>query len=155
MAGIETGFSLGFTHNRLAIEISDTTGDGTNTNELYGHELYQSGYRHWGRNIGESAGTNAKKATLSGDHYFSFGHQLSWRIGQVKINETQTSNNFYSADRTQQDFAEMTYKIPLNQTAQLSGGAFYLKDDLQLREEFFRFSSKVTSGVYMQIELRF
>lgn len=153
MAGIELSFSTGFAHNRVGIEISDTKLDDDN-HGLYDHDYYTSGYRYWGRPIGESAGENAKKAILTGSHYFDFGHQLNWKVGKIQLNENQTLNNVYSTDTEDHDYAELSYKIPLSKVALIDAGVFYISENIRLRETLFQASREVTSGAYVQIEIR-
>ncbi len=154
MAGFELGFSWAATHNRLALEIADTENAITTTvapseNPIYGLPSYLSGYRHHGRVIGESAGTNATKLSMLGDHYLDNGIQLSWRFSQLNINKNSESGNIFTSSPLEQEIAEATLKFPLSDFALASAGGFYLSEDMMLGER------KLTSGAYIQLELRF
>ncbi len=154
MAGIELGGAFGPIHNRIAIEYSDTENDNApnsvpSNNPIYGHPYYTSGYRHYGRTIGESAGTNALKVSALGDHYFENGVQLSWRLSQVELNQSSSSENMYTASTQEQKIAEASIKIPLSRVALINAGGFYLTKDMMLAD------TRISSGAYVQLELRF
>lgn len=153
MAGIEAGFSWGAIHNRIALEYSDTenaSGDNTiSTNAVYDHPYYLSGYRYYGRTVGESAGTNALKLSLLGDHYFENGHQFSWRLSTAELNKSSASNNLYTDSALEQDLVELSYKLPLNTITRVNAGVFYLNEDMAFA------GKKINSGAYLMLELRF
>ncbi len=153
MAGIELGGTWGPTHNRIAIEYSDTENDNTANNQpsdnpIYGHPYYESGYRHYERTIGESAGTNAVKVSALGDHYFENGFQFSWRLSRVELNKNGSSNNMYTSNTLEQNVAEASIKIPLSRVALINAGGFYLTKDMILAD------TRISSGAYVQLELR-
>ncbi len=154
MAGAESGFSWGSVHNRIAVEYADTenkqaTDDREIYSDLYTPPQYPTGFRHYGRAIGESAGTNAIKVSLLGDHYFESGHQLSWRFSSVKLNPSSNSTNFYSDSKLKQKMVEVFYKLPLSNIAQINAGIFYMDNKMV-------FSNKdINSGASIQLELRF
>jgi len=154
MFGVESSFSIGWTHNRIGVEISDTRNDVTtdgrrNNNAIYDHGSYHTGFRYLSRGIGESAGTNALKFSLQGDHYFAFGHQFSWRFSQVELNERTISNNFYTSSYLDQHIGEVTYKAPINTHLQASAGVFVVKEGMSLGTE------EIDSGAQIQFEFRF
>ncbi|MFL0799704.1 MAG: capsule assembly Wzi family protein [Agarilytica sp.] len=154
MAGFELGFSWAATHNRLALEIADTENSITTTetpseNPIYGLPSYLGGYRHHGRVIGESAGTNATKISALGDHYLDNGIQLSWRFSQLDINKNSESGNVFTPSPLAQEIAEISFKFPLSGFALVNAGGFYLSEDMML------VNRKLNSGAYLQLELRF
>ncbi len=154
MAGFELGFSWAATHNRLALEIADTENSITTTetpseNPIYELPSYLGGYRHHGRVIGESAGTNATKISALGDHYLDNGIQLSWRFSQVDLNKKSESGNVFTSSPLTQKTAELTIKFPLSGTVLVNAGGFYLSEDMMFANR------KLNSGAYLQLELRF
>ncbi len=152
LLGLEASFAWVGTHTRLGIEISDTrnSNDGILINDLYEHQSYLTGYRHRSRNIGESAGTNALKYALFGDHYFANGRHASWRLVQTALNGNEiSSNNMYDDEMVTQRQAEVLYKIPLSNSIMSSFGIFLLDKDMMLTSE------KISSGGFLHLEIRF
>ncbi len=154
MFGVETAFALGAAHNRLAFEIADTrndlaAGSRRNNNAIYDHGSYFTGFRYHERAIGEAAGTNARKISLLGDHYLSMGHQFSWRVSKVELNEHTFSNNFYTSNYLDQEIGEATYKVPVNSFLQASAGAFVVKEKMRLG------TREIDSGAMVRLEFRF
>ncbi len=155
MAGAESGFSWGAAHNRIAIEYSDTenkqpTDDSGTYRDLYTPPQYPNGFRHYGRAIGESAGANAIKTSLLGDHYFENGHQLSWRLSSVKLSAPPNPTNIYSdSNLKQKKMVEVFYKLPLSNIAQINAGIFYMDNKVNI------LNKGINSGASIQLELRF
>ncbi len=154
LMGAEVSFSLKNTHNRIVVEVSDTTHDLSRIEEaslsaLYEHPFYAEGYRYHGRALGEAADTNAKKISLTGSHYFANGQNLNWRVSDIDFNENGPSRNPFGETALSQKFYELSYAVPLNEVAQISGGVFYLNEDMQWR------SQDISSGGFAMLELRF
>jgi len=147
--GVETALQIGQTHNRLTLEVSDTRHSRAIVTPLYEHKRYTTGYRFKKRNIGESAGTNALKYSLSGIHYFSNGHRASWRVNIVKINPQLASINFYDSDPLDQTYGEASYSFPISNTTLLSLGAYHIEEDMILVEE------EISSSGYVQLNFNF
>ncbi len=154
LLGIESSFVLNDVHNRVVLEVSDTSHDLTsqdeaNTTAIYEHPYYREGYRHYGRSLGEAADTNATKTSLAGTHYFANGQQLAWRASEIKINEAAPSGNAFSDAPLSRKFYEVSYTVPLNDVTQISGGVFYLNEKLHFGTQ------EINTGGFATLELRF
>lgn len=154
LVGAESGFSWGAAHNRIAIEYSNTenkqpTDDSGTYRDIYTPPQYPTGFRHYGRTIGESAGANAIKVSLLGDHYFENGHQLSWRLSSVKLSASPNPANAYSDSDLKQKMVEVFYKLPLSNIAQINAGVFYMDNKMNISNK------DINSGASIQLELRF
>lgn len=154
MVGIESAFNLGSLHNRLAIEFSDTTSstiEGDNqlqSNPVYSHPYYIKGYSYQGRVLGESTGTDAKKSSLAGDHYFTNGHQLTWRLILVDLSESDSLDTINSANVDNQTLIQLNYKLPVNSFTMVNFGLFALDKKVTLN------SQENNSGALIELSFR-
>lgn len=89
--GIETAFASGTLFHRFTLEFTDSMTKGDFPNYAYEHGIYKSGYRYHGRPLGASVDNDSRILTLSGEHYFSGGSALEWRIHKLDINRDRTN----------------------------------------------------------------
>ncbi len=155
MAGLETSFAWGPTHNRLALEASNTTMEfnkGGTPNVAYEHPLYQSGYRYHGRPLGASTDNDSELLVLKGLHNLANGHHLSWTLGSGKINVDGSNRsyggNIFGAERIDLWYATASYSLPVTRRSQLSIGGQYYDQVLRIREQ------PIETGVYITYKLR-
>ncbi|HVK99024.1 MAG TPA: capsule assembly Wzi family protein [Dongiaceae bacterium] len=94
LVGIESAFATRNVFHRFALEYIDSMAgahDDHTPNVAYEHGIYLSGYRYRNRPLGASFDNDTRAFTLMGDHYFTDGDQLSWRIIQVALNYDGTN----------------------------------------------------------------
>ena len=155
MAGLETSFVWGATHNRLALEASNTTMEfnkGGTPNVAYEHPLYQSGYRYYGRPLGASTDNDSELAVLKGLHNLVNGHHLSWTLGSGKINVDGSNKtpggNIFGAGAIDLWYATATYSLPISKHSQVSIGGQYYDNALEIRGQ------PIETSVYITYKLR-
>ncbi|WP_188151189.1 capsule assembly Wzi family protein [Teredinibacter waterburyi] len=139
LAGVELIYSTGFVQSHITLEQSDTFGD---DNQAYSHSTYQTGYQNNGRPLGSSFYSNAKSTTLLGQHYLANGQQFSWTLGQVEITPIDPAHPFGDTP-LDQEFAELSYKIPLGRFTQLDTGIHFFKEPMSIQ------SQRIYSGGYL------
>ncbi|MFL0809461.1 MAG: capsule assembly Wzi family protein [Agarilytica sp.] len=151
--GSEVTFLLQDIHSRLTFETSNTeASEATNSSLLvsqYDHSHVENGYRYKGRNLAESAGGNATKNTLSGEHFFTNGHQLSWRYSDIRINESGGALNMHGSSAIKQQLGELKYAFPFNEMTKIEIGTFQLSETLELQDR------TIDSGSNLSITIRF
>jgi hypothetical protein len=156
MAGLETSFMLGETHNRIALEASNTTMEfnkGGTPNVAYEHPRYPSGYRYRGRPLGASTDNDSEWLALKGIHNLVGGHEISWSLGTGNINadggnRDAPGGNVFGAGSENLWHARADYALPISDNSRLSLGAQYYSESLEIRGE------PIESGIYLTYKLR-
>jgi hypothetical protein len=156
MAGLETAFVWGTSHNRLALEVSNTTMEfnkGGSPNAAYEHPRYPSGYRYKGRPLGASTDNDSELVALKGFHNLANGHQFNWTLGSGKINADGTNRstpagNVFGAGTSDLWYTTAEYALPIGDQSRLRFGGQYYNNPLQIRDEV------VDSSLHVTYELR-
>ena len=151
LAGIETSFTWGSTHSRLAVEASNTTMEfnkGGTPNSAYEHPRYPSGYRYYGLPIAASTDNDSELAVLKGFHSLAKGHQFNWTAGSGKINVDRTNSTAPAGNVFGQGadlwFATVKYSLPLADRSQLSIGGQYYSESLLIGGEIIETGASIT-----------
>ena len=130
--GLESSFISHDVQHRVIIEASDTTSESysdARPNYTYEHGIYKSGYRYKGRPIGASTDNDSRQITLAADHYLANGHQLSWAISKLQLNQDRSNvaapgGSIYAAG-IDMNTAEVSYHLPLSEHWQATMGLRY------------------------------
>gem|GEM_PF-6235947 len=77
-----------------------------------------------------------------GQHYLANGQQFSWTLGQVEITPIDPAHPFGDTP-LDQEFAELSYKIPLGRFTQLDTGIHFFKEPMSIQ------SQRIYSGGYL------
>ena len=149
--GVEAGMLLFGVNSRFALERQNTR---NGESSIFDHDFYRTGYRYYDRPLATSIDTNSYSNALLGDHYLSSGQQISWRLGNVQLNNDNIAfeapgGHIYGAGEKHIDFAELVFKTPLATYLQLELGAQYLSKPLNFLEE------NISSGGYLQLNIEF
>ena len=101
LAGYDLAFNIGESSHRLVVEYANSLAGFLNEEQFgqaYEDDIFQSGYRFNGRNIGNSLGGDTESLALIGLHYFYHGWDLEWKanfFSREQIAGEDVSNNFY------------------------------------------------------------
>ena len=64
-------------------------------NNTYGHSLYKSGYRHYGKSIGANIDADSISYIIYLKKYFDSGSTLSVKFQRADINKHNSDKNFW------------------------------------------------------------
>ena len=141
LAGIEAAGLLWRTHSRLILEASNSIaglyGSNASINKTqnitaYEHATYTEGYRHLKRPIGANSDANSELLSLTGEHYFDNGHQLTWRHIHANLNQDQDQdgvlhgNHIFGQEATQVGNTQLQYRFPATERLMVEIGVSHL-----------------------------
>ena len=141
-AGLETSFLMWDTQHRLVLEAMETTLNSHSDpiyNSAYEHSIYQSGYRYRQRPLAAATDNDTRALALSGQHYFSNGHQLQWTAAYMNINQDNVTRGApggsvfgTGADTT---YLTASYALPLSKRWLAEVGVNFSKETLVYNNE--------------------
>lgn len=142
-AGLEIAKVLAGTNHRLTLEY--------NRNDFSSFEQSNLlfGYRSYERNLGPSFDNNASALTLLGYHFFTNGHQLRWKLGNIALNADNSAPNIYTSTHQHISHANASYALPISDWLTLEAGAQYFSEELALD------GSTIASGGYITFNVEF
>jgi hypothetical protein len=152
LAGIELATFGWDIQNRLAFELSNTIASFDSTaqyNRAYEYQTYPTGYRHRGRPIGAESDNDSEVFSLLGQHHFTNGHYLDWRIVRADINRDGINNadpagSVFGDQRSKVTNCQLQYQLPLTTQILAEIGASYLSNDLIINGETVKSSVQLS-----------
>lgn len=158
LAGIETAFASRNLFHRFALEyVNSMAGAHTDPrpNTAYEHSVYLSGYRYRSRPIGASFDNDTRALTLMGDHYFTDGDQISWRIIQVALNRDGENRNngwggsVFAAEAVDTLLLQASYSIVIK-NFKISTSVYNVDEEIMWNDESIN-----GTGAGLAVEYRF
>ena len=138
MAGLETVIAAENIHSRLGVELANTTSefyeDGR-PNFTYHHGIYRTGYRYFGRPIGDSIDSDSESITLFGQHYFSSGWEVNWKIMNVRINVDGGGNSSFVSEFDSHQLVDISLAIPIDSNLRAELALFYIDNPIEFLSE--------------------
>lgn len=107
LLGFSSSFELNGIFSEFSIEHINTSSESSfgksRPNYTYEHDIYKTGYRHYGRSIGASFDNDSQSVVLMAQHRLNPTYSLRWSIADYDVNKdgsSRTSLPFSSSKQT-------------------------------------------------------